>query len=58
MPKTKNAFAFHDFDSARILQRPFFRNFYFEPDKSDEEILQSLSKTTEAPVDSLEKNYT
>jgi DNA-binding XRE family transcriptional regulator len=55
MPKTKDAFAFCDFDSSRILQRPFFRNFYFETDKSDEEILQSLSKTTEDPVDSLEK---
>ena len=55
MPKTKDAFAFRDFDSARILQRRFFRNFYFELDKSDEEILQSLSKTSEDLVDSLEK---
>ena len=55
MPKTKNAFAFHDFDSARILQRPFFRNFYFEPNKYDEEILQSLNNVTEDSVDSSEK---
>ena len=55
MPKTKNAFAFRDFDSARILQRPFFKDFYFETDKSDEEILQSLSKTTEDSVDTWEK---
>ena len=54
MPKTKNAFAFRDFDSARILQRPFFKSFYFETDKSDTEILQSLS-TTEDSVDSSEK---
>lgn len=54
MPKTKNAFAFRDFDSARILQRPFFKSFYFEPDESDTEILQSLS-TTEDSIDSSEK---
>lgn len=53
--KTKNAFAFRDFDSSRILQRPFFKNFYFEPDKSDEEILQSLNIATDEPVDSSEK---
>ena len=53
--KTKDAFAFRDFDSFRILQRPFFKNFYFEANKSDEEILQSLS-TTENSVDSWEKN--
>ena len=55
MPKTKNAFAFRDFDSARILQRPFFKNFYFETNKSDEEILQSLNIATDEPVDSSEK---
>lgn len=53
--KTKNAFAFRDFDSARILQRPFFKNFYFEPNKSDTEILDSLSESTEDSIDSLEK---
>ena len=53
--KTKNAFAFRDFDSTRILQRPFFKNFYFEPDKSDEEILQSLNYVTDESVDSWEK---
>ena len=58
MSKTKNAFAFRDFDSARILQRPFFKNFYFKPDKSDEEILQSLNKPTDESVGSSEKNYT
>ena len=56
MPKTKNAFAFRDFDSSRILQRPFFKNFYFETDKSDEEILQSLNNATDDSVGSWEKN--
>ena len=54
--KTKNAFAFHNFDSARILQRPFFKDFYFAPDKSDVEILESLSKVTEDSADTWEKN--
>lgn len=54
--KTKNAFAFRNFDSARILQRPFFKNFYFDSDKSDAEILESLNNTIEDSVDSWEKN--
>ena len=54
--KTKNAFAFRDFDSSRILQRPFFRNFHFDPNKSDADILESLSKVTEDSVDSWERN--
>lgn len=53
--KTKNAFAFRDFDSARILQRPFFKNFYFDPNKSDAEILKSLNITTDDSVDSSEE---
>lgn len=53
--KTKNAFAFRNFDSARILQRPFFKNFYFEPNKSDDEILELLSKATENSVASWEQ---
>lgn len=56
MSKTKNAFAFRDFDAERILQRPFFKNFYFEPDKSDADILQSLNNVTDESVDSWEKN--
>ena len=55
MPKTKNAFAFRNFDSARILQRPFFKNFYFEPEKSDAEILDSLNVTKNDSVDSSEE---
>ena len=54
--KTKNAFAFRDFDSLRILQRPFFKNFYFDSNKSDAEILQSLNDTKEDSVDSWEKS--
>ena len=54
--KTKNAFAFRDFDSTHILQRPFFKNFYFEPNKSDAEILDSLNNTAENSVDSWERN--
>ncbi len=54
--KTKNAFAFRDFDSSRILQRPFFKDFYFAPDKSDEELLESLSHVPEDTVDAWEKN--
>ena len=53
--KTKNAFAFRDFDPARILQRPFFKNFHFDTDKSDAQILKSLSMATEDSVDSLER---
>lgn len=55
MPKTKNAFAFRDFDSSRILQRPFFKNFYFEPNKSDIEILESLNVAKEDSTDTLER---
>ena len=55
MPKTKNAFAFRDFDSARILQRPFFKDFYFATDKSDEELLESLSHVPEDSVDAWER---
>lgn len=54
--KTKSAFAFRNFDSSRILQRPFFKDLYFEPDKSDVEILESLSKETEDLVESWERN--
>lgn len=42
MPKTIDAFALRDFDAERILQRPYFRKFGFEVDKTDEEVLQSM----------------
>ena len=54
--KTKNAFAFRDFDSGRKLQEMNLENFYFDPNKSDAEILKSLNDSTEDSVDSLEKN--
>ena len=54
--KTKNAFAFRDFDSTRILQRPFFRDFHFDADKSDAQILESLNIVTEDSVDAWERN--
>ena len=54
--KTKNAFAFRDFDSTRILQRPFFRDFNFDTEKSDAQILESLSMIPEDSVDSWERN--
>lgn len=43
--KIRNAFAFRDFDAEKILQRPFFRQFGFDANKSDEEIITSLSAT-------------
>ena len=55
MSKTKNAFAFRDFNAEHILQRPFFKDFYFTPDTSDAEILQSLNNTTDESVNSSEK---
>ena len=54
--KTKNAFAFYDFDSTRILQRPFFRDFQFDTNKSDAQILESLRIVTEDSVDVWERN--
>lgn len=51
MPKTKNAFAFRDFDADRILQRRFFilqQKWFSEwilPDMTDEEILQKMGMT-------------
>jgi patatin-like phospholipase/acyl hydrolase len=54
--KTKNAFAFRDFDSTRILQRPFFRDFHFDTNKSDAQILESLNTVEEDSVDAWERN--
>lgn len=55
MPKTRNALALRDFDSTRILQRSFFKDFYFAPDKSDAEILQSFNNTTDDSADTWER---
>lgn len=54
--KTQNAFAFRDFDSARILQRPFFKDFHFDTNKSDAQILDSLSIVPEDSIDTWERN--
>lgn len=42
MPKTKDAFALCAFDGERILQRRYFKDFHFDGDKTDKEILKSL----------------
>ena len=55
--KKRDAFAFRDFDEQRILQRPFFKAFKFDADKSDDEILQSLSLSDDDSLSALkEKN--
>lgn len=41
--KKQNAFAFRNFDEKRILQRRFFKDFKFDTNKTDEEILSGLS---------------
>lgn len=53
--KTKNAFAFRNFDSERILQRPYFKVFRFTPDKTDAEILSSVSGIKEDSIKILEQ---
>ena len=51
MPKTKNAFAFRDFDAEKILQRKFFQTLHL-PKGTDEEILQKMGM---ADFDSFEE---
>ena len=57
--KTRNAFAFKDFDGARILQRPFFKKwrekYHVDESKSDAEILAGLSVTDSDDATTLEK---
>lgn len=48
--KTKNAFAFQDFDAERILQRPYLRALSL-PVSSDAEILESLKATDEDSIE-------
>lgn len=55
--KTKNAFAFRDFDRAKILQRPFFKDFHFDADKSDTEILQDLSLSDDDSFETIQKKF-
>ena len=49
LPKTKNAFAFRDFDAERILQRPYFKEwrekYHVDTGKTDAEILSTLAVT-------------
>lgn len=53
--KRYNAFAFRDFDSKRILQRPYFREFHFDADKSDAQILESLKVADDDSIDDMEQ---
>ena len=55
--KTKNAFAFRDFDAKRILQRPFFKAFNFDDTKTDAEILQSLSLSDDDSLPTIESKH-
>ena len=55
MPKTKDAFAFRDFDEERILQRRYFKDFHFDEDKTDAEILQSLKSEETDSVEIMEQ---
>lgn len=55
MPKTRDAFAFRGFDSERILQRPYFKEFDFDADKSDAQILQTLRVADDDTVDDMEE---
>ena len=57
MPKTRDAFAFADFDATKILQRPYFRQFGFA-DVSDEEILATLGVTDSDNLAELEEMNT
>ena len=54
MPKTRNAFALKGFDSERILQRRYFRDFHFDADKSDAQILQSLTVAETNSINDME----
>ena len=56
--KKQNAFAFRNFDEKRILQRRFFKDFKFDADKTDEEILSKLSHDVSTlSQQDLEKNF-
>ena len=49
MPKTKDAFAFRDFDAQRILQRPWFKELDLARGK-DEDVLRSFYNVQEKPI--------
>lgn len=57
LPKTKNAFAFRNFDKKKILQRPYFKDFHFDADKSDEEILKPLSLSGDDSLPTIEEKH-
>lgn len=52
--KTKGAYAFRDFDAARILQRPYFRKLNL-PQGDDANILKSLQAVDGDSVDNMEE---
>lgn len=51
----KHAFAFRDFDTERILQRPFFKSFKLDRTKADTEILETLKAADSDSIDAMEK---
>lgn len=56
--KKQNAFAFRNFNEKRILQRRFFKDFKFDTNKTDEEILSGLSHDVSTlSQQDLEKNF-
>lgn len=58
MPKTRNAFAFRDFDGERILQRPYFKSlskYKLVSERTDKEILQGFKATDNDSSDVLER---
>lgn len=52
--KRRDAFAFRDFDRARILQRPYFKRFDFAAGKMDTEILETLKAAADDSIDDME----
>lgn len=56
--KKQNAFAFRNFNEKRILQRRFFKDFKFDTNKTDEEILSGLRHDVSTlSQQDLEKNF-
>ncbi len=52
MPKTKDAFALRDFDTKRILQRKYFKDFNL-PVGDDEDVLRSFLNVLEKPIEGI-----
>lgn len=53
--KRRDAFAFRDFDAARILQRPYFKSFDFAAGRTDTEIMEELKAAAGDTIDTLEE---